>query len=82
LRQLTQKHSERFKPFRLFYTPIFDKEGRLLDRAMACFMKGFFSIDEGIFLLSFTYFLHFPFSIRTANYQQGSEKLPGKIFGV
>ncbi|CAK5077497.1 unnamed protein product [Meloidogyne enterolobii] len=40
LRQLTQKHSERFKPFRLFYTPIFDKEGRLLDKAMACFMKG------------------------------------------
>lgn len=40
LRQLTQKHSERFKPFRMFYTPIFDKEGRLLDRVMACFMKG------------------------------------------
>jgi tRNA U34 5-carboxymethylaminomethyl modifying GTPase MnmE/TrmE len=28
-----------FQPQHLFYTPIFDQNGRLLDRAMACFMR-------------------------------------------
>lgn len=39
LRQLTQKRKP-FVPLQLFYTPIFDRNGRLLDRAMACFMQG------------------------------------------
>lgn len=39
LRQLTRKRKP-FLPLQLFYTPIFDQNNRLLDNAMACFMKG------------------------------------------